>query len=229
MILSVSSLLAEGETDGGAVPPITTVRWLAFEHAIEHVDEGAAFLDLRPVDPYLTAHIPGSLALVYEFGPGMAGRARDCLPLSLPLVLLELPDVDMHHVAGALRGKGFEVAGVVRNGLAEWAATKGALARTDVWVAGEDDLPRGTMLDVGDSGATVPEGAEKISIEHLHGRARDIAGSGPLVLVAGYGVRAALAVGILERAGAPDIGFYKSNTGILTGALTGRHGHPSVA
>jgi rhodanese-related sulfurtransferase len=211
------------------VPPITTVKHLDFERALEHVNEGAAWLDMRPVDDYLAAHIPESLCLVYEFGPGMAGRARDCIPLSLPLVLLDLPGADMRHAAGALRGKGFEVVGVVPDGLAQWEERHGPLTRTDVWVAGEDDLPSGTLLDVSDSGAEAPKQAERVPIEHLYARAGEVTKKEPLVVIAGYGVRAALAVGILERAGARQVGFFKSNTGILTGALRGRHGHPSVA
>ena len=53
---------------------------LEFVDALASRDEGAAFVDLRPTDDYLEVHIPGSLSLVYEFGPGMAARARDWAP-----------------------------------------------------------------------------------------------------------------------------------------------------
>ena len=90
-----------------------TLRRLPFEEALAAVDTGAAFVDLRPTDAYLEVHIPASLALLYERGPGMASRARDCLPLDLPLVLVDLGELDYVHAAASLRGKGFTVLGSI--------------------------------------------------------------------------------------------------------------------
>ncbi len=93
--------------------PTTTLRELDVDDARAYVDGGAALVDLRPVDDFLDVHVRGSLPLVYEFGPGMASRARDCLPLDLPLILLGTHDADVDNAAASLRGKGFAVLGTV--------------------------------------------------------------------------------------------------------------------
>ena len=184
---------------------MTTLKDLSFDEAKHFVEDGAAFIDLRPAPAYLDVHIPGSLALVFEFGPGLASRARDCLPLDLPLVLLEEEGVDSAHVAASLRGKGFDVIGSVRDGLTEWGRVHGPPRSTEVVT----EVPGGaTVLDVGDAGGLPPEDATRIPVEQLWIRTSEV--NGPVVVVGGFGVRAALAVGILEFAGSEDVGFLKT-------------------
>lgn len=184
----------------------STLRELPFEEAALLYDEGAAFVDLRPIDDYLDVHVPGSLALLYEFGPGMAARARDCLPLSLPLVLLESAGADMTHAAASLRGKGFDVVGVVRDAINRWAEARGAPASTEIL---QDSDPQGAVLHVGDPGAQPTEDAIFIPIERLWTRVAELQEHDRITIVAGRGVRAALAVGILERAG-KQVVFWRS-------------------
>jgi rhodanese-related sulfurtransferase len=181
---------------------------LEFADALAYRDEGAAFVDLRPTDAYLEVHIPGSLALVYEFGPGMAARARDCLPLDLPLVVLAAGGVDIANAAAALRGKGFTVLGAVENAVNAWISAERAIASTEV--ATGSSRPAGAVLDVGDPGAARIEGSKRIVIERLWTHVDEVGRDGPIVVVAGFGVRAGLAVGILERAGRNDIVFWKT-------------------
>jgi rhodanese-related sulfurtransferase len=205
---SVSSLVVWYEY---AMLPATTLRTLAFDDAVAHVDGGAAFADMRPTDAYLEVHIPGSLPLVYEFGPGMAARARDCLPLSIPLVLLEDPAADMANAAAALRGKGFTVLGQVSDAINSWVRGGRAAASTEV--VSESTTPAGLVLDVGDPGAVVVESALRIPIERLWARTDEIERDSRVVVVAGFGVRAGLAVGILERARRGEILFWKARAG----------------
>ncbi len=173
-----------------------SVRTLPFEAAGAAVERGAAFVDLRPIESYLEVHIPGSLALLYEFGPGMASRARDCLPLSVPLVLLDLGHGDGAHAAGSLRGKGFTVLGQVTDGINEWAAAGGSPVSTEIV-----SRPQGRVLDVGDPGARPGEDSTRIPVDRLWARASELGDDEALTVASGYGVRAALAVGILERFG----------------------------
>lgn len=188
---------------------LTTVKDLSFDDALAAVeDDGAAFVDLRPIDAYLDVHIPGSLALLYEFGPGMASRARDCIPLELPLVLLDLGYGDITNAAAALRGKGFSVLGAVTDAINAWAHARGNPASTDVHEG--PDAPNGTVLDVGDPGANAPDGALRIPADTLFRRLDEVKGNGRVIIAAGYGVRAALAVGALERAGVDDIVFWRT-------------------
>jgi rhodanese-related sulfurtransferase len=188
----------------------TTLKALDLDHALGHLDDGAAFVDLRPPPAYLEVHIAGSLALLYEFGPGMAARARDCLPLSLPLILLEWHGADMAHAAASLRGKGFSVLGGLEDGINRWAAARGAPASTEVTSA--PGQPPGTVIDVGDPGAPRAEAAVRIPAERLWGRVTEIEGDPPFVIPSGAGVRAALAVGILERAELEDVVVWTAGT-----------------
>ena len=177
----------------------TTLRTLDLDEALALVDEGAAFVDLRPTETYLEAHIPGSLGLLYEAGPGMAGRARDCIPLDQELILLEDDRAHMGNAAAALRGKGFSVLGGLPDGLRAWSSARGTPASTEVHTG--ETRPEGTLLHVGDPGAEpVPE-ALRIPVERLWRRADEVPHNRPVVVLSGYGVRAALAVGILERSG----------------------------
>jgi rhodanese-related sulfurtransferase len=191
------------------MPVTSTLHELSFDDAVAQVDAGAAFVDVRPVQAYLDVHIPGSLELLYEFGPGFAGRARDCLPLYLPLVLLDLGYGDLENAAGALRGKGFSVEGVVTDGINRWASTRGRPASTEV-IEG-DRASGGIAVDVGDPSAGLCEGARQIPLELLWDRARELKDGDRVVVVAGVGVRAALAVGILERCGVKEVAFWRQN------------------
>ena len=185
------------------MPVTTTVKRLTFDEALEVVETGGALVDLRPTSSYLDAHVPGALDVVYERGPGMATRARDCLPLSIPYVLLDLGHGDLGLAAAALRGKGFDVVGSTEDGLNQWAGKGHRIASTEVTTG--DDPPPGTLLHVADPGATAPEGSVTIPADDLWVRCDELGKSGPVVVVAGWGVRAGLAVGILERRGFGDV------------------------
>jgi rhodanese-related sulfurtransferase len=189
------------------VAVLTTLKTLDFEEASRLVDAGAAFVDLRPIDQYLAGHIPGSIPLLYEAGPGMPSRARDCLPLDLPLVLIDFTGIDMSNAAAALRGKGFSVLGRVENALDSWRASRGSLASTATASSAPDvDV----VLDVGDPGSSAPEGSLRIPIERLWAELEQLDGIGRVVVPSGFGVRAALAVGMLERAGVGKVEIWRS-------------------
>lgn len=164
-------------------------------------------MDLRPVDDFLDVHIRGSLPLVYEFGPGMANRARDCLPLDVPMILLGTHEADMNHAAASLRGKGFEVVGSVRDGLDRWSRDQSRPVSTEIL----DRVPdNGMILDVGDPGAGRVESATRIPAENLWVQVDELDRSSPVTVLAGFGVRAALAVGILEHKGLRDVSLYRA-------------------
>jgi rhodanese-related sulfurtransferase len=183
----------------------TTLKEMSLDTAAQHVSAGAALIDLREIGDYLDAHIPGSICLQYEFGPGFPVRARDCIPLEVPLVLLARADVDMPFAAASLRGKGFAVLGRVEDGINSWVAANGNPASTETITGGA--APGGTLLNVGDPGAEDVEGPTVISVERLWTKTEDLP-TGAVVVIAGKGVRAALAVGMLERAGRTDILFW---------------------
>jgi hydroxyacylglutathione hydrolase len=183
-----------------------TLRELTFADALAEVENGAAFIDLRDAPSYLDVHIPGSLCLVYEAGPGMAARARDCLPLDLPMVLLRTDDIDYVHAAASLRGKGFTVLGAVSDPINEWASRHGVPTSTEIVHSTVEGT--GIVLDVGDPGAEQMPDSVRRPIESLWRRVRELEGAERVAVLAGFGVRAALAVGILERAGVREVLFW---------------------
>lgn len=179
------------------------------DEARAHLSHGAALVDLRPAEEFLDVHVAGSLPLVYEFGPGMSNRARDCLPLDLPLILLGTHDVDLEHAAASLRGKGFAVVGALRGGVEEWARSEGRPVSTALL----DRMPdKATIVDVGDPGAPSVEGAVKIPAESIWVRAGELDPAGPVVIPCGFGIRAALAVGVLEHHGFRDVSLYREGS-----------------
>jgi rhodanese-related sulfurtransferase len=185
------------------MPVTSTIKSLPFDEALAAADSGAAFVDLRPVDAYLEVHIPGSLCLLYERGPGMASRARDCLPLDLPLILLEVGELDYAHAAASLRGKGFTVLGKAEDAINKWADARGIPATTE---SAHGTLPgEGTVLDVGDPRASHADEAVRIPVDQLWVRVGELEGAKRIAITTGYGILAALAVGILERAGVDEV------------------------
>ena len=189
--------------------PQTTLKELPFARALAEVEgHGAAFVDIRPVAAYLEVHIPGSLNLEYDSGPGFQGRARDCIPLDTPLVLVDLGSSDPRAAADALKSKGFTVLGACDDAINKWAEARGTPASTEVDTG--VDPPHGcTVLDVGDAGATVPDGTLLIPVDRLWRRADEVP-DGRIAVAAGYGVRASLALGILERHGSVDVSMWRT-------------------
>lgn len=185
----------------------TTVKRLTFDEALEVVEMGGALIDLRTTEPYLDAHVPGSLDVVFESGPGMSTRARDCLPLGIPYVLLDLGYGDLALATAALRGKGFSVVGSVQDSLNQWAAKGRRIASTEI-VTGPVP-PGATVLHVADPGATAPEGAVVIPADTLWPRCDELDRSTQIAVVAGWGIRAGLAIGILERNGFQDVVLWR--------------------
>lgn len=186
---------------------IQTLKRLSAEEARAAVAAGAAFLDLRSVDEYLDVHIRGSLCNLYEAGPGFAGRARDCIPLDVPLLLIG-EDAPLDVAAAALRGKGFTVVGACPDALNRSIESGEEVVSTEVLEnpAVVDGLP----LDVGDPGAQRFDEATRITADRLWERLDEVAGKERVVVIAGAGVRAALCVGILERAGVADVVYWKT-------------------
>jgi rhodanese-related sulfurtransferase len=72
------------------------------------------------------------------------------------------------------------------------------------------DAPEGLLLDVGDPGTVGINDAVRIPVERLWSRRDELDRQRRIVVGAGYGIRAALAVGLLERAGIDDVVFWKT-------------------
>jgi len=187
------------------MPTVPTLRDLDIEEALALVERGARFVDIRDVTSYLDVHIPGSLGLLYEAGPGFNARARDCIPLEVPLILLDLRAGDVVQAAASLRGKGFDVVGKLDDGINAWSARNGTPASTDVVTERPDAV---SILHVMDPGTDEIEADHVIPIEKLWTRVDEVT-TKRVAIAAGFGVRAALAVGVLESAG-KDVLFWRT-------------------
>lgn len=170
--------------------------------------EGIA-IDLRLPQDYLAAHVTGSIPLLYEAGPGLGGRARDLLPLDARLVLLEDGTSPLDKAADAFRGKGFDVVGYVPGGIEAWPDPLGGTP-----VAGLGTSTDGlVLLDVADPGTllgTTRVPPERIPAERLWTRAGELDKDEPLGVLAGWGVRACSAIGILEHLGFTKITYVRT-------------------
>ena len=105
----------------------------------------------------------------------------------------------MLHAAASLRGKGFNVLGEVDDAVNGWARAteRGKLVSTDLK---EGPVPPAQpVLDVGDPGRRRFAEAVRIPLEELWERIDELKGESHTTVLCGHAVRAALAIGMLER------------------------------
>jgi rhodanese-related sulfurtransferase len=187
----------------------STVRSLNVTRARELLAQGALAIDLRPIDDYLARHIPASIPLLFEAGPGLGGRARDLLPLDARLVLLDDDVSPVERAADSFRGKGFDVVGALAGGVDAWPEP--LVATPVIQLADAPDVL--ALLDVADPGTVLPPGygvGASIPVDRLWVGAGELGRHWNLGVLAGYGVRAAAAVGILEKLGFTKLTFVRT-------------------
>lgn len=172
--------------------------------------EGGLLIDLRPVDEYLARHWLGSVPLLYEAGPGLGGRARDLLPLDARLILLEDETSPLEDAAASFRGKGFEVVGYLAGGIHGHRPTREVGIRSTVDLSFDEAGSDLLLVDVSDPGTSGPGDVLSIPAERLWKRAGEIDRKARLGVLAGWGVRAATAVGILENLGFTKVAFVRT-------------------
>jgi rhodanese-related sulfurtransferase len=194
-----------------SVPPASasTLRPLTAARVRELLAGDALAIDLRPIGDYLAGHIHGSIPLLFEAGPGLGGRARDLLPLDARLVLLDDDVSPVERAADSFRGKGFDVVGVLAGGASSWPDP---LVTTPViQLADAPDVL--ALIDVSDPGTALPPGhgvGASIPVERLWEESGELGRNWDLGVLAGYGVRAAAAVGILEKLGFTKLTFVRT-------------------
>lgn len=164
-------------------------------------------IDLRPIDEYLDRHIRGSIPLLYEAGPGLSGRARDLLPLDARLIILEDRQSPLDDAAASFRGKGFDVAGYIKGGISDWPYAEMIQTPTasfEDWETGHQ------LLNVADPGTLTGDNGLLIPVERLWLQAPELDHTFHYGVLAGWGVRAAAAIGILEHLGFRDLTFVRT-------------------
>lgn len=187
----------------------TGLRAISADRVAQLLRADGLVVDLRPPAAYLSRHIVGSVPLLFEAGPGLGGRARDLLPLESRVILLEDGSSPLDKAADAFRGKGFEVLGYFAGGVEAWPGTPGGTP-----VMALANAPRDlALVDVADPGTVVEatwQPPARIPAEELWTRSGELDASEPLGVLAGWGVWAAAAIGILERQGFRKLTFVRT-------------------
>lgn len=196
--------------------------------SVHRILHNGLLIDLRPVASWLERHVRASISVLYEPGPGFGTRARDLLPLDAHLILLEDESSPIEDAASRLRGKGFDVVGVFSGGIDAWP-DRSELATAKVVALDSADKPS-ILLHVGDPGTNYTGDARSIPTERLWEKSLDASPAEPIGVLAGFGVRAAAAVGILEKLGFTNVMLVRtrpeSDRPVTAGADSFRIGGP---
>ncbi|HEU5003887.1 MAG TPA: rhodanese-like domain-containing protein [Actinomycetota bacterium] len=187
----------------------TGLRAISADRVAHLLRTEGIIVDLRPPPAYLSRHIVGSVPLLYEAGPGLGGRARDLLPLDSRVILLEDGSSPLDKAADAFRGKGFEVVGYLAGGVEAWPGAPGGTP-----VMALANAPRDlALVHVADPGTVVEatwQPPARIPAEELWTRSGELDPGEPLGVLAGWGVWASAAIGILEHLGFSKLTFVRT-------------------
>lgn len=197
--------LGEANRRGPAVlpEPLTLVP-LTVEQVRRLADDGARVVDVRPIEQYAAAHVPGSVS--NELRPAFGTWLGWLLPQDARIVVLRNPDQDPAEILGQAAKIGVEIVGELAGGIDAW--TDAGLATTSTTVVtptniDADDRVLDIRQDSEFAAGHVP-GAAHSELGHLEAAAASFAG-GPVTVMCGHGERAMSAASVLERAGRDDV------------------------
>lgn len=197
--------LGEANRRGPAVlPEPLALASLTVEQTRRLVDDGAIIVDVRPVDQYAAAHVPGSVSI--ELRPAFGTWLGWLLPHDTRVVVLRSPAQDPAEILGQAVKLGYDIAGELAGGIRAWAEAGLVMTSTAV-------VTPTTMTDVeqvldirqdSEFGAGHVPGAEHRELGALAATAASLPDR-PLTVMCGHGERAMSAASVLERAGRDDV------------------------
>jgi rhodanese-related sulfurtransferase/glyoxylase-like metal-dependent hydrolase (beta-lactamase superfamily II) len=197
--------LGEVNRRGPAVlPEPLTLAPLTVDQARRLVDDGAIFVDVRPIEQYAAAHVPGSLS--NELRPAFGTWLGWLLPQDARVVVLRNPDQDPAEVLGQAAKIGVEIVGELAGGIDAWADADLATTSTSVVTpakTADDDRVLDIRQDSEFAAGHVP-GAAHSELGALAASAASLT-DGPVTVMCGHGERAMSAASVLERAGHNDV------------------------
>jgi rhodanese-related sulfurtransferase len=169
------------------------------------VDDGATVVDVRPIDEYAAAHVPGSLSI--ELRAAFGTWLGWLLPEDAVVVVVRNVGQDPAEILGQAAKVGYDVAGELAGGVPAWAGadlrtTSTALVTPTTMT---DDVAR--VVDIrqaAEFAAGHVPGAEHRELGGLAAAAGSLA-AGPVTVMCGHGERAMSAASVLERAGRDDV------------------------
>lgn len=197
--------LGEANRRGPAVlPEPLTFAPLTVAQVLRLVEDGATIVDVRPIEEYAAAHVPGSLSI--ELRSAFGTWLGWLLPEDAVVVVLRNPDQDPAEILGQATKVGYDIAGELAGGIAAWAGTDLVTTSTAV-VTPATMADADWVLDIRQdsefSAGHVP-GAEHRELGSLTDAAGLLA-NGPVTVMCGHGERAMSAASVLERAGRHDV------------------------
>lgn len=165
---------------------------------------GAVLVDVRPLEDFARAHVPGSLSIPLR---GVFATWLGWLvPEGRPLVVVRNRHQDLADVVWQARKIGYDdLVGELGGGLAAWVA--GGRPTSSTRLVGAGDLHGTRVLDVrqvAEYAAGHVPGADHVELGELATDGGRVDGS-PVVVMCGHGERAMGAASLLERAGHPDV------------------------
>jgi rhodanese-related sulfurtransferase len=189
-----------------------TLAPLTVEQVQRLVEDGATVVDVRPIEEYAAAHLPGSLSI--ELRSAFGTWLGWLLPEDAAVVVLRSLDQDPAEILGQATKVGYHIVGELTGGVAAWAGAELAATSTAlVTPTAMSELER--VLDIRQS--------SEFAAGHVPGAAHSELGSlaaagesladGPVTVMCGHGERAMTAASVLERAG-------RDNVSVLLGGPT---------
>jgi rhodanese-related sulfurtransferase len=173
--------------------------------------QGAQLVDVRPVEDFAAAHVPGALSIPLR--PVFASWLGWLAPHDRPLVVVRAADQDPAEIAWQATKIGYtNLAGELTGGLAAWS-TEGHRT-TSIRLVGPDQV-EGQVLDIRQTpefaAGHVP-GALHVELGDVPHRADQVPRE-PTVVMCGHGERAMGAASLLEQAGHPDLAVLTGGPG----------------
>ena len=167
-------------------------------------EDGATVVDVRPIEEYAAAHVPGSLSI--ELRSAFGTWLGWLLPEDAAVVVIRSLDQDPDEILGQAAKVGYDIAGELAGGVAAWAGAD--LATTSTALVTPTAMTEvGRVLDIrqgSEFAAGHVPGAAHSELGSLAAAADSLA-DGPVTVMCGHGERAMSAASVLERAGRDDV------------------------
>ncbi len=185
---------------GSPFPPLPALH---IDDVRRHLADGAVLVDVRTVEPWAAAHVPGAISIQLrpQFGSWLGWLVPDDRPL---VFLLDSGQDGADLVRQALTIGYDRIAGAVAGGIDAWRAAGLPVASTELIKAERLDRPVLDVRQANEHAAGHIPAALHLELGDVAQHGADLP-TGDLAVMCGHGERAATAASLLERAGRHDV------------------------